>query len=281
MKTLNICAVFAAAGVFFCPATGRAVAPTTAATGVYDETTAQQNNVDFNATGNSENASTGNGASYTTTGPFNATVAAAFAAGRGGVVTFDSLASGTSSTSLNVTYAGGSKQFNMTFDSAYAISTGFQPADSAAISGSNYLGPADVNGVPSLTITLGAISGTSLGETGFSEIGLTLLSADVSPGTAHNFGNVTITAHFSDNSTANASRTIAENKGAGDTFYDFIAPGGLTITSLTISGPSGGVPDMDDFAFITNAPVPEPSTLSIFATGLVTMGILFGKRTRA
>src|SRR2546423_9423686 len=102
-------------------------AVTTAAVGVYDETTSQQNNVDFNATGNSHLASTGNGAAYSTTGTFNSLVAAAFAAGHGGVAVFDDLANGTSSNVLTVTYAGGGRQFVITFNGAYTFSTGLAP----------------------------------------------------------------------------------------------------------------------------------------------------------
>src|SRR5205085_1127814 len=121
---------------------------------------------------------------------FNSLVAAAFAAGRGGVVNFDSLSNGTSSTVLGVTYAGGTKQFSMTFSGNYTISTGFIGADSTAISDSNYLEPPATTVV---TISLGSITGASVGETGFSEIGLTLLSGDVqgNPGSALNFGEVT------------------------------------------------------------------------------------------
>ncbi len=293
MKKLNTCAVFAAAGMFFCPATSRsAPPPPTAATGVYDETTTQQNNVDFNATGNSTTASTGNGAVYTTVGPFNLDVAAAFVAGRGGVAVFDDLANGTSSTALNVTYASGTKQFNMTFSSSnlasgYTVSSGQATADSAAISDSHYLEPSvsPFNSPQTLTISLSSITGASLGETGFSQVGITLLSGDIegNPGTPLSFGSITVTATFSDNSTANASRTIGEGKGAGDTFYGFVAPSGLTIASLTVTtGGVNGVPDIDDFGFITNlAAVPEPSTWVLPAFVAATLTGVRLRRRRA
>lgn len=295
MKKLNTCAVFAAAGMFFCPATSRsAPPPTTAATGVYDETTTQQNNVDFNATGNSTTASTGNGAVYTTVGPFNLDVAAAFVAGRGGVAVFDDLANGTSSTALNVTYASGTKQFNMTFSSnnppagnGYTVSSGQVTADSAPISGSNYLEPsvAPFNSPQTLTISLSSITGASPGETGFTQIGLTLLSGDIegSPGNALSFGTITVTATLSDSSTASASRSIGDGKGAGDTFYGFVAPSGLTINSLTITtGGANGVPDIDDIGFITNlAAVPEASTWVLPAFVAATLTGVRLRRRRA
>src|SRR2546430_6790618 len=71
----------------FCVVALPAVAAPIPTTGVYDETTTQTNNVDFNAafssgTGgataaNTITASTGNGAVYSTIGPFNANLAAA------------------------------------------------------------------------------------------------------------------------------------------------------------------------------------------------------------
>src|SRR5947207_15916063 len=73
-------------------------------TGVYDETTTQTNNVDFNAvfssgTGgataaNTTTASTGDGAVYSTVGPFNGILAAAFGINAGGVWNFDTQPTG-------------------------------------------------------------------------------------------------------------------------------------------------------------------------------------------
>src|SRR4051794_32026297 len=51
-----------------------AVGQSTTTVGVYDETSAQTNNVDFNATGNAHTASTGNGATYSTFGTFNSLI---------------------------------------------------------------------------------------------------------------------------------------------------------------------------------------------------------------
>ena len=271
---LSVVGLILAGSLLLSPRLQAVAPPTTAATGIYDETTSQTNNVNFNASGDSHTASTGDGAAYSTTGTFNSLVNTAFLAGSGGVVAFDDLSDGTSGTVLSVTYAGATKQFSMTFSGNYSISTGFVGADSTAISDSNYLEPPATT---VLTITLGSITGASVGETGFSEIGLTLLSADLvgNPGTAINFGNVTVTAHFSDSTTASVSRVIQENNGAGDSFFDILAPSGLTITSIDINGPNGGVPDMDDFAFITNAAVPEPSTLVFL---LFVASILLGKR---
>src|SRR5438270_6926165 len=233
----------------------KSVRPVINAVGVYDETAAQQNNVDFNATGNAHSASTGNGAGYSTTGPFNPLVAGAFTLGHGGVVDFDALSNGTTGSSLGVSYAGGTKSFTMTFSSGYEISTGATIEPSTPISHSNYVEPGVTS--TSYSITFGPINGAPANETGLSEIGLTLLSATIGSSTPENFGTVAVTAHFSDNSTASASRTISETNQNGDTFFSILAPSGLTITSIDISAPNSAnsnVPDLDDFAFITDAP---------------------------
>jgi len=237
-----------------------AVTPVTNAVGVYDETAAQQNNVDFNATGNAHPASTGNGASYSTVGSFNSLAAGAFVLGRGGVVNFDSISAGTSGTTLGVDYGSG-KSFTMTFSGlGYTISTGQTVDESTAISDSNYLESTLVN--TSFTITFGPINGAPANETGISEIGLSLLSATLGTNQNANFGTVTVTAHFSDTSTASASRVISEAKEQGDTFFSILAPSGLTITSVDITAPSSAIssiPDIDDIAFITNAPGCAPA----------------------
>src|SRR5258708_19142578 len=80
-----------AAFAILCSGRVDAVSPVINAVGVYDETAAQQNNVDFNATGNAHSASTGNGAGYSTTGSFNPLVAGAFTLGHGGGAGFDSV----------------------------------------------------------------------------------------------------------------------------------------------------------------------------------------------
>lgn len=271
MKTLLSGFVIAIA---FLPQTVPAAPPiTTTATGVYDETTTQTNNVDFNATGNTATASTGNGATYSTIGTFNPAVAAAFAAGFGGVAAFDDLSTLTSSSSMNVFYNGTGKLFTMSFSNNYTVSTGTVAEDSSPVSALNYLEPNAIgfSSPQTLTISFGPITGGVLGEN-FSQLGITLLSANSgSGGPAANFGAITVMATFSDNSTASAVRTISEGKGAGDTFYGFAAPLGLTIKSLTISSAGGiGVPDIDDIGFITTpTAVPEPASYALIFLGLL------------
>src|SRR5438045_9800253 len=95
-----------AAFAVLCSGRVDAVSPVTPAVGVYDETAAQQNNVDFNAIGNAHSASTGNGSGYSTTGSFNPLVAGAFTLGHGGVVGFDALSVRATGTTLCGSYVG-------------------------------------------------------------------------------------------------------------------------------------------------------------------------------
>jgi hypothetical protein len=78
-------------------------------------------------------------------------------------------------------------------------------------------------------------------------LGLTLLSAR---GT--NYGRVVAIAHFTDGTTASASREINEDRGLGDTFFGFRAPAGAAITRLHISSETGIRMGYDDLVFFTS-----------------------------
>jgi hypothetical protein len=251
--------------------------------GVYDETTTQANNVDFNAafssgTGgataaNTTTASTGNGAAYSTIGPFNAVLAAAFAADSGGVWNFDTQATGNLPEANVLSYGiSQSKTITLTQTNSVTpmfVSSGGPTHDASSISLSNYLD--NVNGF-SYAFSFSNLTGGLPGETGVMELGFTALSAsDPSTGVPINFGTVTGIANFSGGGSVTETATIDSVKGAGDTFFGFIAPSGQTITSFSIasSGPGTGSPDLDDIAFVTNATaVPEPSTALLFISGL-------------
>jgi hypothetical protein len=238
------------------------VNPTVIATGFYDPASASlPNNVDINAPGIPITAGTGNGP-IAPVGDFNTAIAAAFTAGRGGVVDFDSLALNTLDFGVNASYAGGAKSLAITTNNAFIADTGVVEADGSPTSGTQY--GEDESATPYI-FTFGSISGASLAETGVVAAGITLLSGEAPPGTAFNFGSVTVKATFSDNSTFSATSTINALKGNGDTFYSAVAPAGLTITSLTISAtdPDLLVPEFDDLAFATSV-LPEPTTLALF-----------------
>jgi hypothetical protein len=252
------------------------VNPTVIATGFYDPASASlPNNVDFNAPGIPITAGTGDG-SIAPVGAFNTAIAAAFAAGRGGVVDFDSLALDTLYFGMNASYAGGSKTLAITTNNAFVTDTGVLEADGAPTSGTQY--GEDESATPYI-FTFGSITGASVGETGVVAAGITILSGDSPPGTAFNFGAVTVKATFSDNSTFSATRTIDDLKGTGDTFYSAVAPAGLTITSLTISSTDSAllVPEFDDLAFATSV-LPEPASLALLG---LCLPMLLGRTRRS
>jgi hypothetical protein len=169
----------------------------------------QTNNVDFNAafssgTGgataaNTTTASTGNGASYSSTGPFNGALATAFAANAGGVWNFDTQATGSLPQANTLSYGvSQSKTITITQTNASQfmfVTTGGPTHDSTSISLGNYLDNA--NGA-SYAFSFSNLTGGSAGETGVSQLGFTALSAsDPNTNVAINFGTVTAIANFS------------------------------------------------------------------------------------
>ncbi len=250
--------------------------------GVYDETTTQPNNVDFNAafssgTGgataaNTTTASTGNGAVYSTIGPFNAVLAAAFAIDSGGVWNFDTQASGNLPEANILSYGiSQSKTITLTQTNPITpmfVSSGGPTHDATSISLSNYLD--NINGF-SYAFSFSNLTGGLPGETGVTEVGFTALSAsDPNTGVPINYGTVTGIANFSGGGSVTETATIDSLKGLGDTFFGFVAPSGQTITGFSIasSGVGTGAPDLDDIAFVTNATaVPEPASSILFLAG--------------
>jgi len=147
------------------------------------------------------------------------------------------------------------------------VSSGGPTHDASSISLSNYLD--NVNGF-SYAFSFSNLTGGSPGETGVFELGFTALSAsDPNTGVPINFGTVTAIANFSNGGSVTETATINSVKGAGDTFFGFIAPAGSTISSFSLSssGVGTGSPDIDDIAFVTNAAVPEPSTWALLLVG--------------
>lgn len=262
--------------------------------GVYDETTTQNNNVDFNAvfssgTGgataaNTTTASTGDGAAYSTIGPFNAVLAAAFAANAGGVWNFDTQPTGNLPEANVLSYGiSQSKTITLTQTNPTTpmfVSSGGPAHDATSISLSNYLD--NINGF-SYAFSFSSLTGGSPGETGVFELGFTALSAsDPNTGVPINFGTVTAIANFSAGGSVTETATIDSVKGAGDTFFGFVAPSGQTITGFSISSSAAGTgaPDLDDIAFVTNATaVPEPSTALLLISAIGAS--LFLKRIRS
>ncbi len=289
MRTYRATRISAAGGffLFFVLVASVAMAGPVPTDGTYDETTTQSNNVDFNATfssgtgggtaANTITTSTGNGPVYSNIGPFNALLAAAFAANTGGVWNFDTEPAG-NIPEANVLSYGISQSKTITItqtnpSTPMFVSSGGPSHDASSISLSNYLD--NINGF-SYAFSFSNLTGGSPGETGVLELGFTALSAsDPNTGVPINFGTVTAIANFSGGGSVTETANIDSIKGAGDTFFGFVAPSGQTISSFSISssGIGTGAPDLDDIAFITNAAaIPEPSTLLLL---LSTSGATF------
>jgi len=279
----------------FCVVALPAIAAPIPTVGVYDETTTQNNNVDFNAmfssgTGgataaNTTTASTGDGPIYSMIGPFNGVLAGAFATNAGGVWNFDTQATGNLAEANMLSYGlSQTKTITITQTNPFTpmfVSSGGPTHDASSISLSNYLD--NINGF-SYAFSFSNLTGATLGETGVMELGFTALSAsDPNSGIPINFGTVTAIANFSGGGSVTETATIDSIKGAGDTFFGFVAPTGQTITSFSLSSSATGTgaPDIDDIAFITNAvAVPEPTTsMLLIATGGI--GILMRKFRRS
>ena len=234
----------------------------TATAGAVYDSTSNANAVDFDA------AATGTTPATSVIGvtAFTAAVAAANLAGQGGVLDFDSVAtnsSGTITANYGTVLTPKTLTISSTTSSSYVTSnnTGRTP-----ISGTIYLNKLTGGVTPNdYGFGFGTITGATVLE-GVTSVGLTFLSRDPGTTSAGNFGTVTGTATFSDGTTATSARSVTEAAGLGDTFYGFVAPAGLSITSVTLDVPGttlfGGV---DDVAFVTTPGVPEPTALAVTA----------------
>jgi len=247
---------FAALSLLLTAGTSHAALSMTAV-GVYDDPDNNTNSVDRFIPGNSDLAS------YNT---FKSNVASAFAAGMGGVGTFDTGIIGSQS-GININYGTGK-----TLNISTSVDVNSQVSDNiVGISGAN---PSN-NGSPNggflfqsgagqfATYGFSGITGGAPGEY-VSQIGFTVLSRNGG-------GSPTMKAFvtYSDDTTstifsADFNNTLSQQ----DTFLQFAAPEGKAIKSLTIDW--GGTGDLrrgiDDLAFIT---VPEPSALALGALGLL------------
>jgi hypothetical protein len=245
----------------------RAVTYTFTAGGVYDNAN-NANKVDTNASGS---AVTATGA--TDVAGFTANVATAFAANRGGVIDFDSgggSAISATNDAIRFTYGGGAKSFTVT--SSRDVRTATYGSATPISSNTQFDLPDAVEGTQTLTLTFGGIVGGDPGEI-ISAIALTANSRNSVAST------VSMNVGLSDGSSSSVlSHALATTAGADDTFYGFVAPDGLGITSLTITR-TGRVP-FDDLGFITTAPTPapEPGVVGVLGAGMV--GVMGRRRWR-
>jgi hypothetical protein len=244
-----------AAGLFVAAIRASHAAGPVNAVRTYDENVIQTNTVDVSAT-------------PLTIAQMTANVAAAFDAGRGGVIDFDN-GSFTDARTMDAQFAAGGKSLRLT-NSAHDWQIGVLGSSSlsGAISGPNVI----FNGAPTPfptpflnNIVFGnvtdPISGAVLPER-VTSFGFTIIdsSFNSSANTMH------FDVNFSNNTTTSMNYTIPLAFQTQDTFFGWTAPLGAYITnvSFTANNNTAG----EDWAFITS-PVPEPTMASALEMGLI------------
>ncbi len=232
----------------------------------YDATT-NANAVDVSAT------TTGTGQEIGLS-DFTTLVAAAHASGNGGVIDFDTFATGTTTLDADYLYASfdsGNKSITIGgTGNSFATSIPFVGGGRTAISGTGMLGNNAYAGGADL-----AFSDLAEGEY-VTAVGLTLLSrgSGVVGATASDY---TVTAYFGDSTSASQVSTLEVAQGTDDTFYGFIAPTGTYITNVTVRKTSGTYhAAIDDLGFVTSV-VPEPASVASLLV-VVLCGAAFGWR---
>lgn len=219
------------------------------ATGVYDESS-NTNTVDHVA-----GASSGDLTALTN---FKNFIAQEHAAGRGGVIDFDSW-TGTDDpaafNTINVVY-GVDLSSTLTISRAFANGN---PNGNFTLRNDNYstIGT-PISGTYALrSNTAGHLYNFSVGLT---DIAFTVLSRSGAR-------TITSTLTYNDGSTDIISGTvIPTGSGNNDTFFSFTAPEGKSIVHLRLGDAASGYFDIDDFAFVA---VPEASVFGLAILGAV------------
>lgn len=237
-----------------------AATPATAAliaTGIYDEQSVQTNAVDFSMPySDNTNFTTGIGltlgaAQIRTDAEFKPLVEAAFADGRGGVITFDGVDNADYSQvqSFSVSFAGGTKGLTFANRIGGHHSIAGPGGDRTAISGSQYLG---TGGNPHFDLDLTDFTGFGPNEK-ITAIGVTLLGRN-NQGTGRNYRVIArYTNGVADGSSATfRSLDMQAGNTTQDSFSGIVAPTGFWITSIRVQSDSGTFTSLDDLAFITS-----------------------------
>ena len=267
MKTTRIMGIACTMGLI------SATANAAALVGTYDEQATQANSVNQSAT-----FATGTGgataANVLNAATFKTAVEAAFTAGIGGVLDFDSQINiddqvpTTGITSpVGVTFDSGSKSLDVTFSlsSGEKVFRQGNLSNRTPISASNGSTPGfalttEDETPGTLTISFSGVDGSPLEQV--SSAGFTFLSR-----TSRDFGVVSGVATFSGGGTATASFTNTTfTAGAQDTFFGFVAPTGQAITSISISTANEYQFSIDDLGLVTST-VPEPGSLALMGLG--------------
>lgn len=243
--------------------------------GVYDEAAFQPNQVDGNASGNPLSST-----AITDAAGFTTAVAAAFAAGRGGVINFDN-GSLDADRTFTATYNGGASVVTFTTNADMIIST-VNPSSGTVtpISNNNAETTTDTGNVmqPDTAANGGAADFTISMAAGFNvqTIGFTINSR----ANASYPQNVTVTPTFSISGVGTPLvSNIGSTKGTDDTFYGFTAPLGESITAIAIDTASTGDNarvTIDDLGFI----VPEPTGVGLLAAAALPLLARRRRRSR-
>ena len=281
-KTASL-ALAAACGISLLAASASANVVTT---GTYDENVVRANTVDASATFASATG-VGSAANVLDVATFTTSVAAANAAGFGGVVGFDAAtdtvdggsAAGFSGFTANygtktLSIGQGDPATNGYFALSQTSNTGSRESISGSADGPQgqlrYENPTGNPPGRNYTFTLGAITGGVTNEAVVS-FGATFLGKPIPDGFL-----LPATATFSDGSTVVSNGFPDDNSAdnsMGDVFYGFVAPAGTSILSVSIPYGSlinnaGEFPGLDDVGFVTAVvPVPEPASLGLLGLG--------------
>jgi len=242
---------------------GSAQAVTLTVTGVYDENVNQTNFVDNQAPGNAMSSSA-----------FATAVGAAFTAGRGGVITFDTSGNTNAtvySETMDVNFGTGKHLIvssNQPYNFRQFMSI-FSISGNGTADGSKGLAAADtVSNATEMALSFAQITGGLPGEV-VTTAGFTLLSRnDFSQGVSIEWFINGLPAAYS-----TQTDTIGMGAGVDDTFFSFTAPASSYITGVRIvyGGAAPGLDrrlGIDDLGFIT-ATVPEPGRAVFLCMALV------------
>ena len=207
---------------------------------------------------------------------FQTAVAAAYLTGNGGVIDFDTytgtMANTIDADNIYLSFDGGNKSLTAGDTPNDFVTSLFSGGGRTAISGAYMLGNNAYRGG-------GSFEFASIGGGQFNEyvtaVGLTLLSRGSGVAGAVP-SDYTVTAYFSDNTTASQSSLLEVANGTDDTFFGFVAPADAYIERVVVNLTSGTYHTaIDDFGFITSV-VPEPTTFA----GLLLLALCLLPRRR-
>ncbi len=218
--------------------------------GVYDGSSSPTNSVD-RAAGSSDVSS------------FTTDVLAAFNAGNGGVINFDSSIGANKSGNINAQFAAAAKTLAIGVDDLKDNLYNFQTSSNLSPISGEYSFFASESETTKITFDFGSITGGAVNEA-VTQVGFTVIGRQTGVATT-----VSAVATLSDASTislAGVAFTSDATFALQDTFYSFAASSGLSIDSVTINFVGSGDQrrGIDDLGFIT-AVIPEANTYAMIA----------------